>query len=338
MTEQQPKRPETTGPKLVFRRTAAPRRTNREAVLAGLEFIFSSQRAGHWADFSELEKGVQVWVTAYVLARLADIPSDFIPRDLCLRKEESLDWLMSARAPEGFWGANSELEGDADTTAWAVIALRRHGRKAPEAAVEFIRNCQRANGGFAAYPETSEMDGLYKLSAPETTVVAIKALSARNPAAEDFLAARLQTDAPGTWSRLACRLQLCSEMLEMEEGLVSWFLLNKVSQFTAEYPADNAFEQSLLLRCLFRLRMQRAWPEAARLRNLQLQDGSWPAAAVLGPAMPGVAVRQKPHPLITDDKRVVTTVTAISALALGEWQPGLYFGSDLPQPRRFSES
>jgi hypothetical protein len=338
VTEQQPKHTEIPGPKLVFSRVGVPRRTNREAIVAGLEFIFSRQEGKHWTDFTILERNPDIWVTAYVLARLADIPSDAIPRDFSLRREQSLDWLMGACTPEGLWGASCGLEADADTTARTVIALRQYGREAPQSAVEFIRSCQRANGGFAAYPETSRMDGLYRLSTPETTVVAIKALASRNLAAEDFLAARVQEDASSSWSRLTSRFQLCSEILSMDEGLVPWFLLNKISQCTAQYPGDSAFDQSLLLRCLFALRMQRAWPESARLRNLQLQDGSWPAAAVLGPAMPGAAVRQKPHVLITDDKRVLTTATALSALAMGEGQPGLYFGSDLPQPRRFTES
>ena len=283
MTEQQPKHTEIPGPKLVFSRMDVPRRTSQEAILAGLEFIFSLQEGKHWTDFSGLERSPDVWVTSYVLARLADVPSDSIPRDLSLRREESLDWLMGACTPGGLWGASSGLEADADTTARAIIALRRYGREAPPSAVEFVRSCQRANGGFAAYPETSRMDGLYRLSTPETTVVAIKALASRNPAAEDFLAARMQEDASCSWSRLSSRFHLCSEMLDMDEGLVPWYLLNKISQRTAQYPGDNAFEQSLLLRCLFALRMQRAWPEAARLRNLQMQDGSWPAAAVLGP-------------------------------------------------------
>jgi hypothetical protein len=338
VTEHQTKSPDLPGPKLVVRQAEMPRRTTRESVMAGLKFVFSSQETRHWTDFSSLAAGSEIWVTAYVLARLADIPSEFVTRDFCLRTEDALDWLVDARNLDGTWGAHGTMEGDADTTAWAVIALRRHGRKAPEPALEFIRKCQLANGGFAAYPETSRMDGLYKLASPETTVAALKALGSGNPAAEEFLMARLQGDASSAWGRLASRFHLCSELLEMQEGLVSWFLLNKVSQFTAQYPAGNAFEQALLLRSLLLLRMQRAWPEATRLRNLQLPDGSWPAAAVLGPAMPGVAVRQKPHPVIADDKRILTTVTAVSALAMGEWQPGLYFGSDLPQPRRFSES
>src|SRR5512146_3020534 len=159
-----------------------PRRTTQESIMAGLKFVFSSQEDRHWTDFSSLPAGSEIWVTAYVLARLADIPAEFVTRNFGLRTEESLDWLTDKSKADGTWGAHGELEGDADSTAWAVTARRRHGRKTAEPALEFIRKCQLPNGGFAAYPETSRMDGLYKLGSPETTVAALKALESYNPA------------------------------------------------------------------------------------------------------------------------------------------------------------
>jgi hypothetical protein len=337
LTEHSPKQ-EPSGPKIVYRQAIAARRSTQESILAGLEYIFASREEGHWNDFSKLGEGQKTWVTACCLTRLAELPANFISSDFRVKLEESLDWLMQARSPDDLWSATSDSEGDADTTAWAVLALRRHGRTPPPAALEFISRCQRPNGGFAAYPESSQVDAIYKLSAPDTTVIALKALGTTNSAAEEFLATRLQTDTTGSWHRLASRFQLWSEMLDMEEGLVSWFLLNRVGQSTTQDAAENAFERSLLLRCLFRLRVQRAWAEAAALRNLQLLDGSWPGSARIGPAMPGALVQQKSHSPIVDDKRILTTVSAVSALAMGESQPGLYFGSDRPHPRKFNES
>jgi len=76
---------------------------------------------------------------------------------------------------------------------------------------------------------------------------------------------------------------------------------------------DGALDRALLLRCLLRLGMQRAWTLAAILRTMQTEEGSW-----------------SEH----DGQKIIATVTAVSALVLGESQPGLYFGSDLPLPRR----
>jgi hypothetical protein len=226
---------------------------------------------------------------------------------------------------------------DADTTALAVIALRKFGRDVPRTALEFIRGCQRPNGGFAPYPESSTADHLFKLSAPDTTVAAVRALGTPNPRAEEFLASRVQ-DWPVPWCRLSSRFHLCAEILGSESGTGSWPLLHKVSQLMSYYPRESPFEQAAYLRCAFRLQIQRAVSVAAKLRSMQLPDGSWPACAALGPAMPGVVVRHRRHPLIVDDKRTLTTAAVVSALALQESQPGWYFGSDVPRPRRLSRT
>ena len=81
-----------------------------------------------------------------------------------------------------------------------------------------------------------------------------------------------------------------------------------------------------MLRCLLRMRQQRAWLVAAHLRVLQAEDGSWPGRE--RPKAYGISQFE------LDDRRVLATATAVSALALAEFQPGLYFGSDLPAPRR----
>jgi len=45
-------------------------RTNPEAVIAGVNFVMSGWHDGHWADFNLPSRESDVWVTAYVLARL----------------------------------------------------------------------------------------------------------------------------------------------------------------------------------------------------------------------------------------------------------------------------
>ncbi|HKW74115.1 MAG TPA: prenyltransferase/squalene oxidase repeat-containing protein, partial [Terriglobales bacterium] len=246
----------------------------------------------------------------------------------------ALHWLCQSGTAGG-WGMSPGEAPDADTTALAVIALRKFGRDVPRTALDFIRNCQRPNGGFSPYPESSTADHLFKLSAPDTTVAAVQALGTPNPRAEEFLASRVQ-DWPVPWCRLSSRFHLCAEILGSESGTASWPLMQKVGQLMSYYARESAFEQAAFLRCAFRLQIQRAGTVAAKLKSLQLPDGSWPASAALGPAMPGVVVRHRRHPLILDDKKTLTTTAAVSALAMHESQPGLYFGSDVPRPRRLS--
>ncbi len=225
----------------------------------------------------------------------------------------SLEWLQQARSAKGGWGF--PVADDAESTAWAIIALRRHGRPVPDAAFEFIRRCRRADGGFAYCPEAGN-------SAPETTALAIQALGAGDTAmardAAGFISSWLASDV----GMLASPHFICSGILDWEKGLAPLSLLKQAFQITDNLQTGSALEQALLLRCLIRLRLTRAWSLADHLRAAQLEDGSWPSTA---------------HPN-SDDKKILPTVTAVSALVLGDLQPGLYFGSDLPRPRRLHES
>jgi hypothetical protein len=99
-------------------------------------------------------------------------------------------------------------------------------------------------------------------------------------------------------------------------------LLSKVSQLTVEVGDSTALGQALLLRSLLRLGIARSWTVAARLREMQAPDGSWYFAP-------------SPDGSLNCANQVVVIATALSALALAESQPGLYFGSDLPLPQRF---
>jgi hypothetical protein len=308
-------------------------RTGAQAVAAGLDFLFAELKESHWSDFTLLGSELEVWVTAWILVRLGDLSPKYT-QPFQQQVTEAIRWLAQAGTTEG-WGMARGEAPDADTTSLAVIALRKFGREVPRAALDFIRNCQRPNGGFAPYPETSTADHLFKLSAPDTTVAAVQALGTPNPRAEEFLASRVQ-DWPVPWCRLSSRFHLCAEILGSESGTASWPLLHKVSQLMSYYPRESPFEQAAYLRCAFRLQIQRTGTVASRLRSMQSPDGSWPASAALGPAMPGVVVRHRRHPLIVDDKKTLTTAAAVSALAMHEGQPGLYFGSDLPRPRRLS--
>jgi hypothetical protein len=78
-----------------------------------------------------------------------------------------------------------------------------------------------------------------------------------------------------------------------------------------------------------RLRLQSAWPLAVGLRRLQRENGSWPGSARLATLQASGEATVRPAEYF-DEEGVLATVTALSALAIGDLQPGLYFGSDLP--------
>jgi hypothetical protein len=192
-------------------------------------------------------------------------------------------------------------------------------RAGRQPALEFLRACRQFDGGFAPCP--AESSSRRQSSVPEITAVAVSALGQLDWATEDFLASSLRSQDGRSTSvnRLASRLLVCSEILDWREGMASASLLNQVRQLASGFGNESALDRALLLRCLLRLRMQRAWSLMAGVRAMQSEDGSW---------------SQHQH----DGQKIIATVTAVSALVLGESQPGLYFGSDSPLPRRLHQS
>lgn len=284
-------------------------RTAGEAIKAGLCYLAGRWQGDRWQD-SAFHSLSDTCATALVLARLHEVPAEYKTHNLGRKVELGLDWLMRARDAEGSWGARPG-NGDACSTAWSVLALRMYGRSVPKEALDFLRSCRRHDGGFALSPVVT--NGRQVRSAPDATAVAVRALGELDWAIEDFLASYLRTSGSAVPATRALRFQVCAEILDWRQGLASPALLNQVRQIVAGFGNEGAFDRAALLRCLHRLRLQRAWSLAAGLRAMQLEDGSW-----------------TDH----EDRRILTTATAVSALALGESQPGLYFGSDLPLPRR----
>jgi hypothetical protein len=301
---------------------AAPRRTNGDAIRAGLGFILSQQQGRRWQDLSLPLGEADARVTACVLARLTDLPLHYITPRLQQQMDLALDWLLQTRSPNGGWGSGFG-EDDAETTAWAVIALRGHRRApAPSGALQFLRCCRRLDGGFAARPADSLDASACLKSTPEITALALRALGQADRAGQEFLSSYLEFAS----SRPAISLLVGSEILDWDRGSVAPSLLAHIAQCAELAEPAGAMEQALLLHCLLRLRHKKAWPLAAQLRVRQAENGSWP---------------QREHPRSSslsqfqlDDRKVLATAAAVSALALAEFQPGLYFGSDLPVPQR----
>lgn len=296
---------------------------NPDPIAMGLNFLFSRRQEQSWG-LNSLHGRESAWLTAYVLTRLGEIPSHRINYSLRLKIEKSLDWLLESRTPGGGWGFSSGAPDDADSTSWAVIALRQHGRLAPNGSLDLIRSCRRSDGGFSILPGGSDANGAFRPSAPDVTAIAVRALASIDAASSEYLAAHLRTDSPATPCRGASAFFVSSTLLDWEPGMAPWFVVNAVHQLTCQQVGEGAWEQALRLRCMMRLGMQSAWALAASLRGLQQMDGSWP-----GSAQPAAVSAQSTEPL-ADDHGVLATVTSLSALAMGDLQPGLYFGSDLP--------
>lgn len=299
-----------------------------EAIAAGLKFVFAQRREAAWSLGSSLSPESTAWVTAYMLARLGEIPQHHLCFTQRQKIEESLDWLAQARTPQGGWSFGGPgSPDDADTTAWAVTALRQHGRPVQQGALQLIHRCRRSDGGYTTRPEAPE--NITRSSAADVTAIAVRALCAIDATSSEFLAAHLGSNTEEGHGRVGSALFVSSTLMDWEPCMAPWFVVNAVRQLVQQ-EAEGTWEQALLLRCRMRLRLQSAWPLAAAVRRLQRANGSWPGSACLASLCAsgnGSAVRPGEY---FDEDGVLATVTAVSALAIGDQQPGLYFGSDLP--------
>jgi Prenyltransferase and squalene oxidase repeat len=277
---------------------------NAEAVVAALDYLSSRHQNGRWSGPHAPES--DLLNTARILVFLKDIPALLVGHRLREKVRESLDWLAETQTPAGGWQGCSGFD-QAGATAWAVLALKKNSRTVPQSAIDWLWRCRGRDGGFAARPGSAEASAL------EATAVAVQALGVVDSDAERFLCGRLQGNAADGEEQLAA----CAAILDCDKSMLPFPLLNQACQVTAGVHPASARDRALLLRCLLRLRLTRAWVLADNLRATQLADGSWHG---------------------TDQNHALATAAATSALALIDAQPGLYFGSDLPRPRRLQES
>lgn len=299
-----------------------------EAIAAGLKFVFAQRHEAAWSLGGSSSPESSAWVTAYVLARLGEIPLHYLCFTQRQKIEESLDWLAQARTPQGGWSFGAHgLPDDADTTAWAVTALRQHGRPVQQGALQLIHRCRRPDGGYTTRPEAPE--NISRSSAADVTAIAVRALCAIDATSSEFLAAYLQNGAEAGNGRVRSALFVSSTLMDWEPCMAPWFVVNAVRQLVQQ-EAEGTWEQALLLRCRMRLRLQSAWPLAVALRRLQRANGSWLGSACLASLYTSGNGSARHADEYFDEDGVLATVTALSALAIGDQQPGLYFGSDLP--------
>jgi len=243
------------------------------------------------------------------------VPADFLTHRLRQQIEDSLDWLGEAQTPGGGWSfAPEEATDDAGCTAWAILAFRQHGRPVSSFARGFLRRCHQPDGTFAAqHCRVNSPEG--RKTGWPVTAITIRALGIVTSASAELLEQGFR--AAAQWQPAqASGLFVCADILDWQPGATPESLLNEVRQMVGRFTAKSALEQALLLRCLARLRHKSMWVAAAELGQAQEADGSWSGARVGGPAM--------------FHDPVVSTATAVSALAMRELQPGIYFGPDLP--------
>lgn len=188
--------------------SAAPGGAN--ATARALAFLASAvDGRGAWSDFHTLFGASTDWVTAFVACAVhqATRGHDMAPR--------ALSALRDGQRANGGWGFNQRVPSDADSTAWALLALARGGGlQAGHAAGRdyLLRHQDAMTGGFATYAAEDGIDDAIGLAAPGwsqphpcVTAVALQALLAVGAQREDEPVVRavrylLQAQGPtGSW-------------------------------------------------------------------------------------------------------------------------------------------
>lgn len=301
----------------VSRRGRRPSRpTSATAEYRALRFLASSLRSETWSDFALPTGASDAWVTAYVLTLVRR--SRWLPLgDLPL--EPIRDRLAEAQRSDGGWSYSSEVASDADSTSWALRALRGHERVDRLKAAAFLRRCQNEAGGVATYPLGYELGIAW--AAPSADVTAAALLVPAQRAGLRRRAARAWLDrherVNGLWPSYWWTSPLYATSLVLELAMCS--PTPALMKAVRDYRPVGAFETALLLVCAVHLG-DRAHGDALAhsLLEAQLADGSWTASAYLRLTRPAV---ERPwsafDPGVTyvDTSRIFTTATVIGALS-----------------------
>ena len=291
----------------------------QKSLKEGIRFLMTARLDGRWTDF-ELSVGTSnVWVTAYTLARLACVPPEHLPEDARAAIEESLDWLASVQSSAGGWGYNLTVPDDADSTAWTILAFRRHGRCVPDEAERFLDDCREVGGWFATYPQNCSVRGLWSRASPDVTATALKALEYPWSSAmvTEFSALRTAEGfVPAYW--WTSPLYTTERLLEAYPGWRTTSHFLSMSDRLDSYSTQNTFDSALHCSILALLDRPHAAQVATELcRQQQRSDGSWPPSALLRlPDRDEIAPWNEIDAgrLFRDERAIFTTATVVAAL------------------------
>lgn len=285
-----------------------------QAVELGAGFVRHHQRAdGSFRDFL-LEPGASTtWVTAHLAFVLENVPR---LDDVC---ERAAAYLCSTGARDRGWGYNRRVGRDCDSTAQALLALRRFGHRIPGDVVEWLLRAQTPAGGFPTYVPARTPQSGWEMPQPDVTLLVREALGrlGGHDEAHDRATRWLEgqahegvvpsywwgSPAYGLWAQATCSFKV-EDAAQVARESLAW---------TSTVP-DVAMMLSAVL----------AGPDGAvpgrtmkALLAQQLADGSWPCSPCLLVTNPSVLTATSPAEgeLYASRRRLFSTAHAVAALA-----------------------
>lgn len=294
-----------------------------------MTFLLDHQSAdGAWRDFSLKPGRSDAWVTAYVGLKLLGVSSRSPDSIASVALAAAARFVAAAKNGDGGWGYNGSCPPDADSTAWAILFLRRMHVPVELRDLAALVKFQSSDGGFTTYRGMRAHHG-WGFAHPDVTVVALAALATELPShhvilrkgyasLEAYLAgghpmASYWWPSPYYMAWAVCAL--CRDVPEAPRFAVPPLQLR----------ADACcFERALALEVDV-LRGRSAFQvsdRAMRLRAMQLADGSWPSEPILRVADPRSTepddAFSRLSPVFADDRRIFTTATVMAATDAAE--------------------
>ncbi|MFJ9080697.1 prenyltransferase/squalene oxidase repeat-containing protein [Streptomyces sp. NPDC102278] len=131
--------------------TTAPSFTEAVGTALARALAHLSSRCGRdglWRDFRTLAGASSDWVTGYVCDALCEVQAAELLAGQAARR------LVARQRGNGGWGYNRRVPTDADSTAWALVALSSAAPWRPSAVVrgtQFLTQHQDVGGGIRTY-------------------------------------------------------------------------------------------------------------------------------------------------------------------------------------------
>jgi hypothetical protein len=252
-----------------------------EAVLAGVDFLRARQSAqGCWTDWDLPPGRSSMWTTAYG-CQLADLAP----------QSRAANWLAEHELSGGGWGYDEIVGCDADSSAHAVILLRRSGIPVDDRSRRRLESFQQSDGGFSTYGRDDGV-GSWSLSHPDVTPVAGYALlllcgRAARAVTRAVESVTRHRNGNGLWDSFWWSTPLYATRASLAFLAVADISPTDVARSRRSLlhlEVGSAFERALLLDCLRLLGGDRSEGHAELLAALiseQQPDGSWPSAPIL---------------------------------------------------------
>lgn len=279
---------------------------------------------GHWEDY-ELPIGrSDSWVTAYLTTALAELGRAGGSADAAMAAGRGATWLTSRRSYPCGWGYNAQAGPDADSTAWALRALRAAGSTIRSADIRLLHTHQQPSGGVTTY-----LHGPEHWSDPHPDVTPVAALALWDAGCQSPIAPALaylseMRHADGSWPAYWWSTAHYSTLLNVElRAALGRLEGNEQPVVLLDDPAFRV-ETALDLACILGTVAIGKGPStvtrqlAGELVALQRPDGSWEPSPRLRVTDPACAQpwHTSSGKVYADVNALHTTATAMHALVL----------------------